>query len=76
MDRCTGRCDIAEIPLKTALNTIQSINQLSWVSPVLGWGSEAPCPLNDDCFFSRLTGSMGYFGQDNDMDDNDSIFSD
>ena len=29
MDRCTGRCDITEILLKTALNTIQSINQSS-----------------------------------------------
>ena len=28
MDRCTGRCNITEIMLKTALNTIQSINQL------------------------------------------------
>ena len=28
IDRCTGRRDIAEILLKTALNTIQSINQL------------------------------------------------
>ena len=28
MDRCTGRRDITEILLKTALNTIQSINQL------------------------------------------------
>ena len=27
MDRCTGRRDITEILLKTALNTIQSINQ-------------------------------------------------
>ena len=30
MDRCTGRHDITEILLKTALNTIQSINQLYW----------------------------------------------
>ena len=28
MDRCTGCCDITEILLKMALNTIQSINQL------------------------------------------------
>ena len=28
MDRCTGRRDITEIPLKTALNTIQSIKSL------------------------------------------------
>ena len=27
MDRCNGRRDITEILLKTALNTIQSINQ-------------------------------------------------
>ena len=27
MDRCTGRRDIIEILLKTALNTIQAINQ-------------------------------------------------
>ena len=27
MDRCTGRRDITEILMKTALNTIQSINQ-------------------------------------------------
>ena len=29
MDRCTGPCDIIEILLKMALNTIQSINQLT-----------------------------------------------
>ena len=28
MDRCTGCHDITEIPLKTAVNTIQSVNQL------------------------------------------------
>ena len=28
-DKCTGRLDITEILLKTALNTIQSINQLA-----------------------------------------------
>ena len=28
MDRCTNRRDITEIPLKTALDTIQSINQM------------------------------------------------
>ena len=28
MDKCTGRRDITEILLKTALNTIQSINQM------------------------------------------------
>ena len=27
MDRCTGRLDMPEILLKTALNSIQSINQ-------------------------------------------------
>ena len=27
MDRCTGRRDVTETPLKTALKTIQSINQ-------------------------------------------------
>ena len=27
MDRCTGCCDITEILLKMALNTLQSINQ-------------------------------------------------
>ena len=27
MDRCTGRTDISDVLLKTALNTIQSINQ-------------------------------------------------
>ena len=27
MDRCTGRRDVTKIQLKTALNTIQSINQ-------------------------------------------------
>ena len=30
MDRCTGRNDIAEILFKTALNTIQSINQSNY----------------------------------------------
>ena len=28
MDRCTDRCDITEMLLKTALNTIQSVNHL------------------------------------------------
>ena len=29
MDRCTGRLDMTEVLLKTALNTIQSINYVS-----------------------------------------------
>ena len=32
MDRCTGRRDITEILLKTALNTIQSINKCSIIN--------------------------------------------
>ena len=30
MDRCAGRLDIAEVMLKPALNTIRSINQLTY----------------------------------------------
>ena len=29
MDQCTGHCDVSEIWLKTALNTIQSVNLYS-----------------------------------------------
>ena len=32
MNRCTGPCDMTEIPLKTALETIQSVNQYTQYS--------------------------------------------
>ena len=35
MDRCTGHCDKAEILLKTASNTIQSIQSINETSDAL-----------------------------------------
>ena len=37
MDRCTGRRDLTEILLKTALNSIQSINQPIFIGVVKSW---------------------------------------
>ena len=55
MDMCTGCCDITEILLKTALNTIQSINchVLVFISYLF---TDSPNDLTKNAVLMTITG--------------------